>query len=300
MDAPMNIRDLKYLVALADHGHFGRAADVCFVSQPALSMQIMKLEKNLGVKLLERTNKAFFLTDHGAIIVERARLILNQIEEIREIAKTAKDPFSGELKIGVFPTLAPYLLPLIIPKLTKLYPKLRFYLIEAQTTVLIEKLKQGLLHAALLSLPATETSLSGSVLFEEEFLLALPAQHPLAKAKTIGPHDLDHKDLLLLEEGHCLRDQALAFCHILHANENQNFKATSLETLRHMVAAGVGITLMPKLACITSESLVYVPFRAPKPSRAVGIYWRPTSTKQVLLEDLCLKIKAILKTTKTR
>ena len=135
----MNIKDLKYLVALAEHGHFGNAANACFVSQPALSMQIKKLEEYLGVKLLERTNKSVLLTDDGIIIAERARQILNQVEEVREIAKSAKDPYSGELRIGVFPTLAPYLLPLIVPSLSKIYPKLSLYLFEEQTAVLIEK-----------------------------------------------------------------------------------------------------------------------------------------------------------------
>ncbi len=295
----MNIRDLKYLVALADHGHFGKAADACFVSQPALSMQIMKLEESLGIKLLERTNKSVLLTDHGIIIVERARHILNQIEEVREIAKSAKDPYSGELKIGVFPTLAPYLLPLIIPQLSKAYPNLTFYLIEEQTAVLIEQLKQGKLHAALLAHPVMEKSFKNTLLFEEEFLLAAPIAHPLAKLKSVKQKDLDNKNLLLLEEGHCMRDQALALCHRMQASENQNFRATSLETLRHMVSAGVGITLMPKLACSASDTISYVPFSASKPTRSIGIYWRATTAKGALLENITIKIKSILAKQKT-
>ncbi len=295
----MNIKDLKYLVALAEHEHFGNAANACFVSQPALSMQIKKLEETLGVKLLERTNKSVLLTDHGVIIAERAQQILNQVEEVREIAKSAKDPYSGELRIGVFPTLAPYLLPLIIPQLSKTYPKLSLYLIEAQTTVLIEKLKQGKLHAAILSPPITEKNLSVTLLFEEEFLLAASITHPLAKLKTIKQHDLENKNLLLLEEGHCLREQALTLCHRMRAKEAQNFKGTSLETLRHMVSADVGITLMPKLACTSSNTLSYIPFNQPKPVRTIGICWRATTAKQVLLEDMAEKIKSILAKQKT-
>lgn len=295
----MNIRDLKYLVALADHGHFGKAADICFVSQPALSMQIMKLEESLGIKLLERTNKSVMLTDHGIVIVERARHILNQIEEVREIAKSAKDPYSGELRMGVFPTLAPYLLPLIIPQLAKAYPKISFYLVEEQTAVLIEQLKQGRLHAALLAHPVMEKSFSSTVLFEEEFLLATPVAHPLAKLKVVKQQSLDNKNLLLLEEGHCMRDQALALCHKMQASEAQNFRATSLETLRHMVSAGVGITLMPRLACSSSDTISYVPFKAPKPTRSIGIYWRASSAKQALLENIVIKIKSILTKQKT-
>lgn len=295
----MNIRDLKYLVALADHGHFGRAANACFVSQPALSMQIMKLEESLGIKLLERTNKSVLLTDHGIVIVERARYILSQIEEVREIAKSAKDPYSGELRMGVFPTLAPYLLPLIIPQLSKAYPKLSFYLIEAQTAVLIEQLKQGKLHAALLAHPVIEKSFSSTVLFEEEFLLATPARHPFTQLKSVKQQDLDNKNLLLLEEGHCMRDQALALCHRMQASENQNFRATSLETLRHMISAGVGITLMPSLACSSSDTISYVPFSAPKPTRSIAMYWRSSTAKQALLENIVTKIKSILAKQKT-
>lgn len=291
----MNIKDLKYLVAVADYNHFGKAADACFVSQPALSMQIAKLEESLGVKLLERTNKSVFLTDSGAVIVERARYILNQIEEVRDIAKLAKDPFRGEFKLGIFPTLAPYLLPLIIPSLSKTYPHLSFYLIEEQTASLVEKLKQGKLDAAILSAPVVEKSFQQAILFEEEFMLAVSVTHPLAKLKTIKQQDLDNKNLLLLEEGHCMRDQALAVCHRMQAAETHGFRATSLETLRHMVSAGVGITFMPKLACYASDSITYVPFNEPKPMRSIGLYWRANSSRQVLLDAMMRKIKSILK-----
>ncbi len=290
----MNIKDLKYLVALAEYEHFGNAANACFVSQPALSMQIKKLEDSLGVKLLERTNKSVLLTDHGVIIVERARQILSQVEEVREIAKSAKDPYSGELRIGVIPTLAPYLLPLIIPQLSKIYPKLSLYLIEEKTASLIEKLKQGKLHAAVLSPSEIEKNLCTALLFEEEFLLAAHTNHPLAKLKVIKQHDLENENLLLLEEGHCLREQVLVLCHRMRAKEAQNFKGTSLETLRHMITAGVGITLMPKLACISSNALSYIPFNQPKPVRSIGICWRTTTAKQALLEDMVTKIKSIL------
>lgn len=290
----MNIKDLKYLVALADHGHFGNAAAACFVSQPALSMQIKKLENGLGIKLLERTNKSVLLTDHGVIIAERARHILSQVDEIREIATSTKDIYAGELRIGIIPTLAPYLLSLIIPKLTKLYPKLSFYLIEEQTSLLIEKLKQGKLHAVILASSLAEKNFSHALLFEEEFFLAAPATHALAKLKIIKPKDLDNKNLLLLEEGHCMRDQALTICHKMQAAEIPNFRATSLETLRHMVAAGVGMTLMPKLACISSSSISYIPFSAPKPTRSINLFWRTSSTKHLLLKDLAIKIKNLI------
>jgi len=290
----MNIRDLKYLVALADHQHFGKAAKICFVSQPALSMQIKKLEEILDIKLLERTNKSILFTESGLRIAELARDILNQVEEVHDIAKLAKDPYSGELKIGIFPTLAPYLLPLIMPALSKKFPKLSFYLIEEQTTSLIEKLKIGNLHAAFLAIPIIERSFTASLLFDEEFMLATPYNHSLAKLKTVRQQDLDNKNLLLLEEGHCMREQALALCHKLNANETQNFRATSLETLRHMVAAGVGMTLMPKLACDVSNSISYIPFSTPKPVRTIGLAWRSSTAKNALLEEVANYVRKIM------
>lgn len=289
----MNIRDLSYLVALADFGHFGKAADASCVSQPALSMQIKKLEKYLGIQLLERTNKSVSLTDNGFVIAERARHILQQVTEIREIAKLAQDPLAGELRLGIFPTLAPYLLPLLIPALAQAFPKLSFYLIEEKTPVLIEKLQQRKIHAAFLALPLNEKQLQTALLFEEEFLLALPNHHQLAKQKFVKQTDLQNKDLLLLEEGHCMRNQALAICHLMNASESQRFRATSLETLRHMVTANVGITLMPKLAC-QNDVLTYIPFSDPKPTRSIGLVWKNSSAKQILLQTLAEKIKSIL------
>lgn len=286
----MNIREFQYLVALEEFRHFGKAAEACFVSQPALSMQIKKLEESLGVQLLERTNKSVMLTDHGVIIAERTKQILHQIDEIKEIAKTAKDPLSGELRMGIFPTLAPYLLPLIIPKLSKIYPKLSFYLIEEQTSKLIEQLKEGKLHAAFLALPVEEKAFDHAVLFDEEFFLAVPVNHRLAKLKTIRQKDLENENVLLLEQGHCMRDQALDLCHRMNIVENQNFRGTSLETLRQMVAAGVGITLIPKLACHPSDTIVYIPFSSLKPMRTIGLFWRTSSIKQILLNKMAKKI----------
>jgi LysR family hydrogen peroxide-inducible transcriptional activator len=290
----MNIRDLQYLVALADHCHFGKAAEACFVSQPALSMQIKKLEENLGVQLLERTNKSVLLTDTGVVIAERARQLLNQVDEIREIAKSASDPLSGEFKLGIFPTLAPYLLPHIMPALSKAFPKLFFYLVEEKTELLIEKLKQGQLHAAILALPVTENGLVSSPLFEEEFLLAVPHSHPFAKKKSIQHRDLQDKKMLLLEDGHCMREQVLSFCNQINTREAQHFRATSLETLRHMVSVGAGITLMPRLSSEGCELASFIPLATPKPSRLIGLVWRSTTSKTILLAAMQEKIKAAL------
>lgn len=295
----MNTRDLKYLVALSEHRHFGKAAQASFVSQPALSMQIKKMEELLGVKLLERTNKAVFLTETGLAITERAKQILNQVEEIHDLAKLSKDPLSGELKIGIIPTLAPYLLPLMIPALAKEFPKVSFYLFEEQTALLIDKLKAGKLDAAILAHPVLEENFTTSLLFEEEFLLTVPGTHSLSKRKQIKQNDLENENILLLEEGHCMRSPTLSLCHKMKARETQDFRATSLETLRHMVIAGNGITLIPRLAEQTNTNIVYIPFTSPKPTRTIGLYWRHSTAKKTLLESITIQIKKIMKKQKT-
>ncbi len=286
----MNLKDLKYLVALSEYRHFGKAADSCFVSQPTLSMQIKKLEDLLGVQLIERTNKSVMLSEIGIEISTRAKKILAQADEIKELAKSAKDPYSGELKIGIIPTLAPYLLPHIVPKLSKSFPKLALYLVEEQTVYLLDKLEQGKIDAAILALPLGDTKLIAIPLFEEEFLLAVPKTHALAERKFVKQADLANKSLLLLDDGHCLRDQALLYCQQAHAAEMKGFRATSLETLRQMVITGLGITLMPKLACKADSGIRYIPFSSPKPTRTIGMLWRSAISKKNLLEDIAATI----------
>lgn len=290
----MNIRDLKYLVAIADHNHFGLAAEACFVTQPALSMQIKKLETHLGVQLIERTSKSARLTEVGKLMTEHARDILYRVETMKEYAKLANDPFSGELHLGVIPTLAPYLLPHIFPGLAKIFPNLTIFLVEDQTAYLLTKLKEGKLDAVLVGLPPTVKDFVSSPLFEEEFLLATPPNHPLSKRKSIRISDLENKVLLLLEDGHCMRDLALELCYRAKATESKGFRATSLETLRHMVASNAGITLMPKLASKPNDGIAYVPFNADKPSRIIGIIWRPSSPRKILLEKMTEKIRKLL------
>lgn len=290
----MNIRDLKYLVALIDHRHFGKAAEACFVSQPALSMQIKKLEQHLGVQLLERTNKSVMLTAIGAELGEHARQVLGQVDNMKDIARQAADPYGGELKLGIFPTLAPYLLPHIAPLLAKQFPRLSLYLLEEQTGSLLQKLTHGKIDAAILALPVTENGLQSLPLFTEDFLLAVPNHHAFAKKKSIQQEDLAGEQLLLLEDGHCLREQALSLCYRLQAKEHQNFRATSLETLRHMVAAGVGMTLIPQLACKKNDGIVYIPFKGIAPKREIGIVWRNSSARQQLLNDIATQIKEVM------
>jgi|688.fasta_scaffold353941_1 LysR family hydrogen peroxide-inducible transcriptional activator len=295
----MNIRDFKYLVAIADHCHFGKAADACFVSQPALSMQIKKLESSLGVKLIERNNKLTFLTEIGKMIATQARDLLQQVDAIKEIAKLASDPFRGECHLGIIPTLAPYLLPHIIPGITQKWPNLKIYLTEEQTGNLVTKLKQGRLDAALLGLPIIDDDFDSLPLFKEELKLALPEDHPLANRKQIRNTDLEEKALLLLEDGHCLRDQILALCQSVNAFADKSFQATSLETLRYMVASKVGITLMPNLSCRQDNGICYVPFSSPQPARTIGIIWRASSTKKVLFENLIDHIRHLLSSLST-
>jgi LysR family hydrogen peroxide-inducible transcriptional activator len=259
-----------------------------------LSKQIKKLEDVLGIKLLERTNKSILFTPEGIAIAQRARAILTQVDELHEFAKLAKDPMGGELKIGIFPTLAPYFLPLIMPAISKAFPKLSVYLVEEQTASLIENLKAGKLDAVFLALPFADNNVTKIPLFHEEFLLATPKSHATSRLKSVKQTDLDNQKLLLLEEGHCLRDQALSLCQKLKVTEIQDFRATSLETLRHMVASGLGMTLIPNLACDTNKNIAYIPFSAPKPVRSICLAWRDTTAKQPLLLKIADSIKKTL------
>jgi LysR family hydrogen peroxide-inducible transcriptional activator len=290
----MNIRDLKYLVALADNKHFGNAADACYVSQPTLSMQIKKLEDELGVTFFERNNKQLITTPIGEKIIEQARLILKEVDELKSIAQLAKDPFSGNFRLGVIPTLGPYLLPLILPAIKKQLPKINLIIFENKTDVIVKQLLQGKLDAVLLALPIHEQHLKHVVLFKEPFYLAMPENHALAKKQKIQLKDLKHADLLLLEEGHCLRDQALEACQWVDVKEKQGFQATSLETLRHLVAANFGITLLPELAVQSAgkhKNLVTKPFASPSPQREIGMLWRQTCARDVCCEKIAEVIK---------
>ncbi len=286
----MNLRDLQYLVALAEQRHFGRAAEACFVSQPTLSMQIRKLEDELGVALFERAPRKVMLTPAGHEVLERARRILSEVEQMKEAARRSKDPEAGSLRLGVFPTLAPYLLPHVVPQLRERFPQLQLLLVEEKSDVLLERLREGRLDAALLALPVQDEQLHAQFLFEEPFVLAAPAQHPLAREASLSVDALNDETLLLLEDGHCLRDQALDVCRRSGAQEKAGFRATSLETLRQMVAAGAGVTLLPALAVHASvaqpRNIRLVPFRAPPPSRRIALVWRKSSAMDGFLRTL--------------
>lgn len=292
----MNLRDLEYLVALDEHRHFGQAAAACFVSQPTLSTQVKKLEHELGVELVERGQRQVMLTAAGDEVAARARIILGQAQDIRGIAKRAKNPRSGTLTLGVFPTLAPYLLPYVVPKLHEQYPDLRLRLVEEKSGDLLEGLRAGRIDAAILALPVGDDGLAGERLFREDFVLALPSSHPLAADHSPLPSAaLADEHLLLLEDGHCMRDQALAVCQLAGATEDSSFRASSLETLRHMVASGNGMTLLPRLAVtppvMSPAGLVLRELEAPAPHRDLGLFWRRASTFGPLLPEIaaCLR-----------
>ncbi|MBV2208296.1 MAG: DNA-binding transcriptional regulator OxyR [Thermomonas sp.] len=286
----MNLRDLKYLVTLADLRHFGKAAEACFVSQPTLSTQIMKLEEELGVALFERAPRKVMLTAAGQDVVQRARRIVAEVDELKEAARRSQDPASGTLRLGAFPTLAPYLLPHVVPQLREQFPKLELLLVEEKSDVLLQRLREGKIDAALLALPVHDEQLHAELLFEEPFLLAAPSQHPLAHQPHLSTRDLSDETLLLLEDGHCLRDQALDVCRLSGAQEKSGFRATSLETLRQMVAAGVGVTLLPQLAVHPSipqpTGVQLVTFAAPTPSRKIALVWRKSSAMNAFLKQL--------------
>jgi LysR family hydrogen peroxide-inducible transcriptional activator len=294
----MTLRELRCLVALADHGHFGRAAEACHVSQPTLSTQLRKLEAYLGATLFERTNKALHITPIGEEVVAKARRVLADADAIVELARRKAGLLTDPLNLGVIPTLSPYLLPWLLPALKHAYPELKLIVHEDLTDHLLERLKTHKIDAALLALPIKEDELETLALFDEPFFFACPPGHPLAGAETVRDTDLRAAHLLLLTDGHCLRDQALAVCGLEAAppeDEGTDFRATSLETIRQMVAAGMGCTLLPAMALGSGQDqhLEIRPL-AVKASRRIGLVWRKTYPKAADLERLAEVIRDTL------
>ncbi|MCP4048092.1 MAG: LysR family transcriptional regulator [Gammaproteobacteria bacterium] len=298
----MNIRALQYFVKLAELKHFSKAADACSVSQPTLSTQVRKLEDELGISLVERAPRKVMLTPIGEDIAHRARHILRDIEHIKDAARRSKDPATGTIKLGIFPTLAPYLLPHVIPVIRRRYPDLRLQLSEEKTDVVLSMLDQGRLDAGLLALPVEEPGMEVEILFDEPFVTAMPSSHPLSDLQSISLKDLEGEELLLLEEGHCLRQHALAVCELSGAVERVDFHATSMETLRQMVASNAGVTLMPVLSVKppipSTDNIALRPFKSPVPSRTIALVWRNSSPLGSFLRKLAesLKIKPDLLT----
>jgi LysR family hydrogen peroxide-inducible transcriptional activator len=287
----MNLKDLKYLVALADTGHFGKAATRSFVSQPTLSAQLKKLEEYLGVKLVERQPKNVQLTDIGKQVVVRARRMLDEGDEIVALARNNTDPLAGRLKLALIPTIGPYLLPRVMQKIRKSLPHLGLMLYEHQTEPLLKRLRDGEIDLGVMALPAPNEGLESRALYEEQFTVALPIHHPLAAKSSIKIQDLQDHTLLLLEDGHCMRDQALEVCSRIKVREAEDFRATSLETLRQMVVAGLGVTLLPELAVDSpfgsQRGLTIRQFAKPAPTRTVGAVWRKSSTRRIAIGALC-------------
>jgi LysR family hydrogen peroxide-inducible transcriptional activator len=295
----MNLRDLRYLVALADERHFGRAAERCHVSQPTLSAQIRKLEEYLGVSLVERRPKRISVTPAGEKIVERARRLLQEADAIVELARTDRDPLAGTLKLALIPTVGPYLLPHVARRLRRALPRLKLLLYEYQTAPLLERLRDGEIDMGILALPVPTDGLETAALYEEPFMLAVPADHALADRDRVTAQDLHGEPLLLLEDGHCLRDQALEVCSRVGAQESQDYRATSLETLRQMVAAGHGVTLLPELAAASpvgaTRGLRVKPFVKPAPARTIGAVWRKSTTRGPAIEAIANAVRTAMK-----
>jgi LysR family hydrogen peroxide-inducible transcriptional activator len=292
------LKQLRYFDALARHCHFGRAAEACAISQPALSMQIKELEETLGGVLIERGARQIGLTKFGEEVAQRARDILRSVDELGDFARASRDQLVGPLRIGMIPTIAPYLLPTVIANLTRMHPELDIHVRETVTPTLIQELAQGRLDTAIVALPISEPSLTEVALFSENFLLVRRSEDegtPVPTGKT-----LREMRLLLLEEGHCFRDQALSFCNMQSSPPREVLNASSLSTLVQMVSAGIGVTLIPEMAVAVetrSASVSVARFKNPQPSRTIGMVWRKTSplASQLLQisEVICLSAGAL-------
>lgn len=277
------LKQLRYFVALADCLHFGRAAERCQVTQPAMSMQIRELETALGVVLVERTSAGVFLTAAGADVAARARSILLAVQDLSDFARQRDRVLAGPLRLGVIPTIGPYLLPQVLPRLHASYPEIQLSLHESQTEHLLEALVAGELDLLVLALPLGRADVRTAPLFDDAFNLAVGEHHPLARSASVTQHDLLAERLLLLEEGHCLREQALSLCHAAGADQADDFRASSLATVVQMVVNGYGGTILPDLALPVEAGahprLRVVPFRAPAPMRTIGLAWRASSPR---------------------
>ncbi len=279
----VTLRQLRYLEALAETRHFGNAAEACAVSQPALSMQIKELEDQLRVSLVERRKSGVELTEQGEEIVRRGRTILASVRDMLDYAEHRKRVLSGSLKLGAIPSIAPYLLPSALPELQRRYPKLNFQLRETITETLVRELVSGNLDLILIALPIDDPEVETLHLFDDKFILAAPATKA-NRSRTAVADVLSHEKLLLLEEGHCLRDQALSFCRMMTPEARESFGASSLATIVQMVAHGYGVTLLPEIA-VASEvhrrnDIRLLRFAPPEPKREIGLVWRKTSPRK--------------------
>ncbi len=288
------LRQLRYLVAVAERKHFGHAAEDCFVTQSTLSAGIRELEILLGVEVFARSKRHVELTPVGERLLEPARTILAAAEDLVDLAVIGAKPLTGLVRLGVIPTIAPYLLPRALPPLRASYPELRLYLREEQTGVLIDGLWRGRLDAALIALPYETGSLQTVLLGNDQLLLACRADHPLAGRHAVDRDDLNGQPLLLLEDGHCLREHVLTACRLAPGHGKEDLQATSLGTLIQMVANDIGVTLLPEMAVpyegLRASGVVAIPFVAPQPTRQIALVWRRRSARD---SDFCLLADAL-------
>lgn len=294
MEALPTLKQLRHLVALADHGHFGKAAKASFVTQSTLSASLKELETILGAPLVDRTRRQVTFTPLGQETVGRARRLLEEAEQLAATARAAQTPLAGTVRLGVIPTIGPFLLPRILPALRRDYPKLRLYLREEQTEPLLERLRTGRLDVLVLALPYEVGAAETATLFEDRFAVAVRREHPLAKLKRIPPERIEAETLLLLQDGHCLRDHALSACRLGDKPHWDAFEATSLHTLVQMVDNGLGITLLPQLAVdggiLQGTDIVLRPVAGPAPAREIALVWRRGTGRRAEFELLAKEI----------
>ncbi len=283
----MTLTELRYIVAVARERHFGRAAEACFVSQPTLSVAIKKLEEELDLKIFERGGSEVSVTPLGEEIVRQAQAVLDQAGAIKEIAKRGKDPLAGALRLGIIYTIGPYLLPELVKHTIELYPQMPLMLQENFTVKLLEMLRTGELDCAIMAEPFPDAGLATAALYDEPFVVALPATHPLAARETISAEELKRETMLLLGTGHCFRDHVLEVCPEFARFSSdaegirRSFEGSSLETIKHMVASGMGVTVVPQLSVPREPAphLAFVPFSEPVPTRRVVLAWRRSFTR---------------------
>ncbi len=282
----MNIRDLNYIIAVAELGHFGKAAEKCFVSQPTLSGQIKKLEDELQVQIFERSKRGVIVTDIGKQILTYARNVMKDVAAIRDIAQCAKNPLAGQFRLGAIPTMAPYLLPHLAKRIKHGLPDLSLILAEEKTDDLIKSLRDGKIDAAFMALPINDEQFNVIPLFQDHFYMAMSKNHPLAKNPSIALDDLTNEIIILLQEGHCLRDQALDICASTFHDDEGSFRATSLDTILRMVEMNAGVTLVPAMAMKQDDqtSIVYKAFKDNVPYRTVALVSRKTSYKTDVID----------------
>lgn len=292
----MNIRDLEYLIALAEFKHFRKAADSCHVSQPTLSGQIRKLEDELGIVLLERTSRKVLFTQAGMLLVEQAARVLKEVKHLRDMASNQSKDMNGPLHMGIIPTLGPYLLPHIIPVMNDKYAEIDLFLYENQTSILLNQLETGLIDCAIIASNKDSQKFIESGLFCEKILLAVNSKHPWSKFKSINPNMLKNIEMFLLDDNHCLRQKSLEICKATGARENTHFQSTSLETIRNLVATNMGVTLIPQLAVFAdkSDNIIYLDYDSPMACRQVSLVYRPGSPLRERYEKIAALIKHTL------